>query len=258
MFLFISFSLPFVCIPPYAVMSRVLLPWECNLLFSELASLWLVMWVMHILIDLVEFVICLKKTTTKKQPLFLGYFSCEACCDFLSITFMKAQSNDRSLVVDWICYLYSFLIQYMDSWEMFSLYLNDSHSSHLPPVRNRNCTGFLGQSAILCPRKPADSHSITYLCNNMTAEKPSKQPCSQTKPAASTAKCSSGVIVLQLIVWTIVRIHISFFSHSYVTCDTSNSVLILTCSTTTTSSSLSALTLNMWAYFGVVFCTVYC
>lgn len=87
------------------------------------------------------------------------------------------------------------------------------HSSHLLS----SC--FPGQSFRLLLRR-AGSHSITYLCDNITVEKPSKQPCSQTKPAASTAKCSSGVIVLQLLVATIVHVHISFFSHSNVTCYT--------------------------------------
>lgn len=106
---------------------------------------------------------------------------------------------------------------------MFSVYLKDSRSSHLLPSRNRRCPGFLGLGFRLLLRR-AGSHSITYLCDNITAEKPSKQPCSQMKPAASTAKCSSGVIVLQLLVATIVHVHISFFSHSYVTCYTFTSV----------------------------------
>lgn len=83
----------------------------------------------------------------------------------------------------------------------------------------------------------AGSHSITYLCNNITAQEPSKQPCSQMKPAASTAECSSGVIVLWLLVGTCV--HISVFSHSYVACYTLNSNVILTWSTRTVLQPLA-------------------
>lgn len=87
---------------------------------------------------------------------------------------------------------------------------------------------------------PPGSHSMKYLCDNITTEKPSKQLRRRTKPAASTAKCSAGVIVLQLLVATTVRCHISLFSHSYVTCSTLTHVVILRWSKTTTGYSLSA------------------
>lgn len=136
---------------------------------------------------------------------------------------------------------------------MFSVHLKDSRSSHLLPSRNRRCPGFLGLGFRLLLRR-AGSHSITYLCDNITAEKPSKQPCSQTKPAASTAKCSSGVIVLQLLVATIVHAHISFFSYSYVTCYTFTSVVILRWSIRTTGSSFSALSFEIKCNLGLPVC----
>lgn len=87
---------------------------------------------------------------------------------------------------------------------------------------------------------PPGSHSIKYLCDNITTEKPSKQLYRRTKPAASTAKCSAGVIVLQLLVATTVHCHISLFSLSYVTCSTLTHVVILRWSKRATGCSLSA------------------
>ena len=106
------------------------------------------------------------------------------------------------------------------------------------------CSGSLGQGFGLLLWWTG-SHSVTYLCDNITVEKPSKQLCSQTKAAASTAKCSLGVIIFQFLVATIVYVHIFFSSHSYVTCYAFNSVMIYWWSFTTTGSSFNALALKI-------------
>lgn len=124
----------------------------------------------------------------------------------------KPKVMNRSLVIDWNSYLHSSWYSALTGRICFLFTWKSSHSSHLHSSSSRRYTGFLGQSFRLLLRG-AGSHSITYLCDNITVEKPSKQPCSQAKPAASTAKCSSGVIVLQLLVATIVpTIFLSFLT----------------------------------------------
>lgn len=126
-------------------------------------------------------------------------------------------------------------------WWMFSVSLK--HCRCAPS--SLRCPASRGQGFELLLRR-AGSHSITYLCDNITEEKPSKQPSRPTKPAASTAKRSLGVIVFQFLVATIVCVHISFFSHTYATCCTFTSVVIYCWSTGTSVCALSL------SYFGDV------
>lgn len=130
------------------------------------------------------------------------------------------------------------LLSSFTSWD--NILINVFGFSEILPLHSSSlrCPGSRGQGFELLLRR-AGSHSITYLCDNITEEKPSKQPRRLTKPAASTAKCSLGAIVFQLLVATIVHVHISFFSHTYATCCTFTSVVIYCWSIGTSVCALS-------------------
>lgn len=101
--------------------------------------------VTHSLIEFVEFVIF-----KKKQLLFLWLFCCEAHCDFLQTTFMKAQRDEFQFVYG-LKLLSSFFPGAVSRQVGNVLCLcKDSHSSYLLPSRSRKSPWFPSGRVLGC------------------------------------------------------------------------------------------------------------
>ena len=156
------------------------------------------------------------------------------------MAFMKAPQWRIAAGLQWNSYLHSFLLQcekcFLFIWNVVNV--TATWNIFLP----------LGE-VLGCCYNQKRSHSITYLCDNITVEKPSKQSCSQTKPAASTAKCSLEGIVFQLLVASFVHVqYLSFLTVMQLNFNFTG-VMIYWWSDKTASSSFNYLTLKIKCYF---------